>query len=178
MSEYPGAYEAYLIEFHATRDYFECHELLEEYWKSLPQGEEGRDVWVGLIQLAVAQYHHRRGNRAGAQKMFRQAARRLDAGFLGRLGLDGDAVRAAVNERIDALERSGESAPFSEFDLPLADPQLLRRLTASCKSRGLVWGAPSRPDAALVERHMRRDRTDVVEAREAAMMHRRSQRGS
>lgn len=30
---YPEAYIEYLAEFHGSRDYFECHELLEEHWK-------------------------------------------------------------------------------------------------------------------------------------------------
>lgn len=33
---YPEAYVAFLHEFHTTRDYFECHEILEEYWKEDP----------------------------------------------------------------------------------------------------------------------------------------------
>lgn len=30
---YPTAYIKYLFHFHTDRDYFECHELLEEHWK-------------------------------------------------------------------------------------------------------------------------------------------------
>jgi len=36
---YPEPYLEYLIQFHAERDYFECHEILEEYWKSAPANE-------------------------------------------------------------------------------------------------------------------------------------------
>ncbi len=61
---YPKAYIDYLVEFHATRDYFECHEILEEYWKEDPPKKRKR-YWVGFIQLAVALYHHRRQNTAG-----------------------------------------------------------------------------------------------------------------
>ena len=45
VGEYPEAFISYLIEFHATRDYFECHELLEEYWKAHPG-----DPLAGLVQ--------------------------------------------------------------------------------------------------------------------------------
>ena len=30
---YSQAYIDYLVHFHGDRDYFECHELLEEHWK-------------------------------------------------------------------------------------------------------------------------------------------------
>ena len=178
MTEYPGPYEAYLIEFHATRDYFECHELLEAYWKSLPPNEPDRDVWVGLIQVAVAQYHHRRGNAAGALKMFLQAERRLRPEPLARLGLDGDALRAMVAERIAALASAGERTAFREFDLPIADRPLLMKLRRTCEAQGLAWGAPSKPDDALLRRHALRDRSDVIEARAAAAARRRKERES
>ncbi|WP_260405419.1 DUF309 domain-containing protein, partial [Paenibacillus sp. 598K] len=64
---YPDDYIQYLIEFHVTRDYFECHELLEEYWKEQPGDDPFYDTWVGLIQIAVSQYHHRRSNHRGAR---------------------------------------------------------------------------------------------------------------
>ena len=32
---YPEAYIEYLMYFHGNRDYFECHEVLEEYWKEV-----------------------------------------------------------------------------------------------------------------------------------------------
>lgn len=39
---YPAEYLEYLVYFHADRDYFECHEILEEYWK-----EQGMNNLVG-----------------------------------------------------------------------------------------------------------------------------------
>jgi len=169
MAGYPEQYIAYLIEYHATRDYFECHELLEEYWKSLPQEAPHRGIWVGLIQIAVAQYHHRRGNVQGAVKMFRQAAARIDEQGAAMVGLDAAALRRLLSERIAVLESQGEDAPFVEFALPLADAVLLNRCRAACESRGLDWGAKSRmSDRLLIHRHTLRDRSDVVAARAAS----------
>lgn len=55
MPIYSESYIDYLIHFQATRDYFECHEIMEEYWL-----ENDRDKkWLTLIQLAVAVYHER-----------------------------------------------------------------------------------------------------------------------
>lgn len=75
---YPKAYIDYLVEFHATRDYFECHEILEEYWKEDPPKKRKR-YWVGFIQLAVALYHHRRQNTAGAKRLMANSIRILQA---------------------------------------------------------------------------------------------------
>ena len=58
---FPQKYIEYLVHFHGDRDYFECHEILEEYWKKIDNGNK-ESIWVGLIQLAVANYHHRRKN--------------------------------------------------------------------------------------------------------------------
>jgi uncharacterized protein len=176
MADYPESYIAYLIEYHATRDYFECHELLEEYWKSLPKDAANRGLWVGLIQIAVAQYHHRRGNARGAVMMFRQAASRIDAQGACMVGLDAVELHRLLQERISSLETKGDAASFVEFDLPIADTVLLGTCVAICRKRGHTWGAPSNmTDRPLIHRHMLRDRSDVVAARaeSAALKHRR-----
>ncbi|KPC99353.1 hypothetical protein LR69_02339 [Geobacillus sp. BCO2] len=71
---YPNAYIEYLVHFHSDRDYFECHEILEEHWK-----QDGRNKgWLVLIQMAVAFYHYRRGNTSGALRLIRRARALLD----------------------------------------------------------------------------------------------------
>ena len=47
-----------------SRQWFECHETLEELWI----GEEGeaRDFFQGVLQIAVALHHWRNGNYVGA----------------------------------------------------------------------------------------------------------------
>lgn len=39
--------------------YFACHEVLEDLWKAEPRPL--RDLYKGILMLAVALYHHRRG---------------------------------------------------------------------------------------------------------------------
>jgi len=174
MADYPESYIEYMVEYHATRDYFECHELLEDYWKSLPPDAPHREIWVGLIQIAVAQYHHRRGNVRGAVKMFRQAAARIDGQGAATVGLDAGALHRRLSERIAALESQGAGAAFAEFDLPIADDELTVRCKAICEARGLVWGAKSRmSDRQLIHRHTLRDRSEVIAARAASAEARR-----
>jgi hypothetical protein len=176
MAAYPQSYLDYLFEFHATRDYFECHEILEAYWKSLPEGDPERDVWVGLIQLAVALYHHRRGNAVGALKMFRGAAARLRPETLDRLGLDGRAVRELAAASARRLEAEGASAGYRAVNLPIRDGALLAELQARAVRLGLAWGADDPLEEAIVRRHALRDRSDVIEARARAAAERAASR--
>lgn len=69
---YPTEYIQFLIHFHGDYDYFECHETLEEYWKTKPRGNRDNYL-VGLIQIAVSLYHQRRSNWNGAEKMMKSA---------------------------------------------------------------------------------------------------------
>ncbi|WP_338551540.1 DUF309 domain-containing protein [Paenibacillus sp. KS-LC4] len=172
--KYPENYVAYLVEFHATRDFFECHELLEAYWKEHPADEQAL-IWVGLIQLAVGQYHERRGNLAGAAKMYEQALGKLTVEALDSLGLDG---AAAIIELEAALSRSKqlEDAPspaYKDMNLVVVDAQLQLLCEQECAERGVAqskWGLPSdRTDEALIHRHTLRDRSDVIAAREEAI---------
>jgi hypothetical protein len=55
---------------------FHAHEVLEGAWKAC--GDETRELWKGLAQLAVGITHVRRGNDAGAVRLLTRAADRLE----------------------------------------------------------------------------------------------------
>lgn len=63
------------IELFNCRQFFECHEVLEDLWNE--QGEPERQLTQGLIQIAVAYHHCLRGNRTGALKLFGRGIARL-----------------------------------------------------------------------------------------------------
>ncbi|SDT56197.1 hypothetical protein SAMN05444162_4986 [Paenibacillaceae bacterium GAS479] len=169
---YPEAYIRFLAEFHGTRDYFECHELLEEYWKEHPDDADA-GLWHGLIQIAVGQYHLRRGNREGARKMLRSAWQRLSAANLDRAGLDGIALLQQLDEAAGRLE-AGESLPYESWTLPILDPELLAAAQEQCRLiGGATWCDPSVRDESLVHRHRVRDRSDVILARQESLEKRR-----
>lgn len=58
------------------REFFDAHEVLEEAWRD----ETGpiRELYRGILQIAVAYLHIQRGNYPGAWKMFQRANRWLD----------------------------------------------------------------------------------------------------
>lgn len=172
---YPDAYVAYLVEFHATRDYFECHELLEEYWKEHPNDGKG-EIWVGLIQLAVGQYHERRGNLRGAAMMYEQALAKLSKSELEPLGLDRESLLQQLETRKQTVANGIRE--YADMELTLVHKPLKEQCVQLCEQRGLQWGIASPfHDESIIHRHLKRDRTEVIAAREAALRARRDENG-
>lgn len=161
---YPKAYLDYLYHFHCDRDYFECHEVLEEYWKEKDAGE--REIhWVGLIQIAVGLYHHRRGNFRGALRMLQNACRiiRIESAAIEALGIDSGQLVKMLGVRIDCVTKQ---EPYESMNLPIIDHDLQLSCDAIAKSASKMWGADSDLlDDSLVNRHTLRDRSDVIEER-------------
>jgi predicted metal-dependent hydrolase len=63
------------IELFNRREFFACHDVLEELWNET-LGEE-REFYQGLIHAAVALFHFGEGNLGGARKMYGSAVRYL-----------------------------------------------------------------------------------------------------
>lgn len=63
------------IDLFNAREFFACHDVLEEIW-----GETlaGREFYQGLIHAAVALFHFGEGNLGGARKMAGSAIRYLE----------------------------------------------------------------------------------------------------
>lgn len=168
-ADYPDSYVSYLALFHGSRDYFECHEVMEEYWKE--QGDSAyRPIWHGLIQVAVALYHQRRGNMNGAQKMMASALDNLRGQPVGELGIDAAALLEALSRRLEAI---GAHAPYEPLDIPLSDPRLsaqIAELTGGGDSR---YAPEDEYAPAIRDKHLVRDRSEVVAQRRAAWEQRR-----
>jgi predicted metal-dependent hydrolase len=56
-------------------EFFDAHEVLEDIWRAAPQEE--KKFLQGIIQVAVALYHHGNGNSIGACSVLRRAFRNL-----------------------------------------------------------------------------------------------------
>jgi predicted metal-dependent hydrolase len=67
----PGQLLQAIREFNG-REWFECHETVEDLWI----GSEGevRDFYQGIIQIAVALHHWRNGNFGGAVSLLKGGA--------------------------------------------------------------------------------------------------------
>lgn len=169
---YPKPYIDFLIYFHTDRDYFECHEVLEEHWKTTPR-KKGDRYWVALIQLSVGLYHERRANVEGAKRMLSSSLRIIqnDPLSLNMLGLDTHQLIEMIKERLIQIE---QSEPFSDINLPIKDPILLQECQSVCEEKKLVWCAPSMLGRnELVHKHSQRDRSDVIAERALQLKKRR-----
>lgn len=97
--------------------FFEAHESWEEIWRSTTP--EPRELWRGLIQVAVGLYHFRgRGRPAPARRVLARGLRRVEGFPQGTEGLDLDGLRAAAREWEDWLaEAEGPPPPLPRLGL-------------------------------------------------------------
>lgn len=104
-----------LSEFN-RQDFFQCHETLEELWKTL-SGDE-RELTQGIIQIAVGYHHLLKDNRTGALKLLKRGLERVE-----RAGAAGDFLEPGgflkkVAASIATIE-SGDS--FKSSELPVIE---------------------------------------------------------
>lgn len=111
---YDMLYVEFLYYFNVERDYFECHEVMEELWM-----EEGRNpLHQGLLQIAVALYHHRNGNVGGAIKLFSQGIEKLEFYPKLTMGIDLGKLIEDAQAYLDKLVDI-EKDPIAFYDLDI-----------------------------------------------------------
>lgn len=99
-------------------EWYACHDSLEELW----HGTSGnmRPVLQGILQIAVAELHHERGNCRGATILMGEGLGRLKGVLASRaLGLDLVTLRRTVAVRLRALQ---EQRPLQQLPKPWLSP--------------------------------------------------------
>jgi predicted metal-dependent hydrolase len=127
MKAYDRLYVDFIYYFNIERDYFECHEVMEELWL-----EEGRaPLYQGLLQIAVGLYHHWNGNIGGSIKLFSQGIDKLQHFSSPILGIDLAKIIEESRVYVQKLLNI-ELKPFEFYDLniDLVDPVLIALLAA------------------------------------------------
>nr|WP_231607301.1 DUF309 domain-containing protein [Fictibacillus sp. 18YEL24] len=149
-----------MVHFHRDQDYFECHEVLEEHWKN--EGMKG-DLWPGLIQLAVALYHHRRGNNNGAKRMILSCKVKLqkEESALKELGIEAEPFYEVL-DRI--TQKIVQQQPFESIALPLST-DLMRVCLLKAGVTEEEWSLSTVVDENIVNKHFLRDRSTVIDER-------------
>ncbi|KFM98555.1 DUF309 domain-containing protein [Bacillus clarus] len=161
---YSTAYMQFLIHFHGDYDYFECHEVLEEYWKLKPRGERD-NYWVGFIQIAVSLYHQRRSNWNGASKMMKSAITILEkeSHHVALLGIDHKQLISLLKEQLQFIYRK---RPFSPIFLPFSEASLEKRCIELCTEQGLSWkNITASPSEYIIHKHTLRNRNNIISER-------------
>jgi predicted metal-dependent hydrolase len=126
---YDPLYIQFLYHFNIDRDYYECHEVMEELWM-----EENRNLlFQGLLQIAVGLYHARNNNTSGAIKMFSQAIRKLELYPNQPLGIDRERLLQESRQYVEQLQRHDPLGPHYEFfdlNIIINDEQLANDVNA------------------------------------------------
>jgi predicted metal-dependent hydrolase len=113
----PQAVEGFLL-FNAG-EYFEAHEALEDAWKA----EKGkiRELYKGILQIAVTYLHITRGNYPGAVKVYARSQKWLRDWSPICRGIHVEELRVNAAAAIRELERLGE-ANIAQFDATFLKP--------------------------------------------------------
>jgi predicted metal-dependent hydrolase len=107
------------LELFNQGEYFEAHEVLEDAWREEPGPV--RELYRGILQIAVAYYHLLRGNYTGAVKMFHRSRTWLEP-FPDRCrGIDLARFRQDYIQVEDQLHRLGPDR-LRHFDRSLMRP--------------------------------------------------------
>lgn len=83
--EYEPLYLAGVALFNA-REYFDCHEVLEDLWNECP--DRDRRFYQAVLQAAVGLYHFGNGNLRGAVKLYKSAKAYMEPYPVRHQGLD------------------------------------------------------------------------------------------
>ena len=98
-------------------EFYECHEVLEAAWLDASGGQ--KMFLQGVIQLAVAFFHLRRGNSAGSSRLMRAAVEKL-SGCAGAAPVDLPALLEPLQSLAGRIE-AGQIPP----DFPAPEIRLL-----------------------------------------------------
>lgn len=108
MTEYPEKYVEGIRLFN-EREFFECHEVLEELW-SETLGEE-KKFYQGLIQAAVALFHFGNENLGGARKLYQSTRTNLERYRPHYLGIDLEKFLGDMQFCFQVLLEASETYP-------------------------------------------------------------------
>lgn len=148
----------YCAYFNGNEDYFECHEVLEEYWKAVAPGDKEHAL-VGFVQVATGLYHWRRGNGIGAARILKKARYNLlqnkQSPFVEFVALE--QLLIYIDNVLLQIDLDN---PFKAFSLPLTNIELETLVTERMKS------SASENLDFLVNKHMLRDRSSILRERE------------
>ncbi len=125
---YEPLFLAYLVYFNRDRDYFECHEVLEELWLA----RERDPLYKALLQTAVGLYHYRNHNVRGGLIMLQRSYEVLQQYPGNTLGINLAKLAGEVGDYARKLNSCADH-PVDYYDLTidLIDPVLIKEVAAA-----------------------------------------------
>jgi len=93
------------LELFNKRDFFECHEVIEELWLET-KPDSYSNLYKGVIQAASALHQWKRGYRGGAHRLFLASVKYLEPYEPATLGLDVAKLVKDMKVCFEGLDRS------------------------------------------------------------------------
>lgn len=123
MHGYDRLFVQFIILFNEERDYYQCHDVMEELWL-----EEGRKPLLqGLLQVAVGLHHFQNGNRSGASKLLEAALYKLYPYPDVIMGIQLGQLREDVEKILQEIKNSEQILPLSfNITIQVVDQELER----------------------------------------------------
>ncbi|WP_397537626.1 DUF309 domain-containing protein [Rummeliibacillus pycnus] len=148
----------FLTYFNGNQDYFECHEVLEEYWKEVAPRDKKHPL-TGWIQLATCLYHWRRENFKGAHTILKKAERTLSASIYDPL-LEEINTSNLLHQIHLTQEKVNNHEPYICWYIDIQSPDLKLKVEQS------IATLPPSDTYFLQNKHMLRDRSNILLARQ------------
>ena len=98
------------VELFNRAAFFDAHEALEDVWRAAPPAD--KKFLQGLIQVAVALYHHGNGNSVGARSVLRRAFRNLSRYPENFGGIDSELLLSSISAWQRALDEGTPVPPM------------------------------------------------------------------
>lgn len=152
----------FIVYFNKNQDFFECHEVLEEYWNTFPNRTKEHPL-TSYILLATGLYHWRRGNMIGALRTLMKAKKKMTTLFEASseytIGIDFPELQHNLNESIESIE-NGDS--FKAYQITITS-QLLQKdvIEKESQMKLLPFGSD-----AIIHKHILRDRSEIIRLRD------------
>lgn len=143
--------------FNGNKDYFECHEVLEELWKEVAPGDKDHSL-VGFIQIATGLYHWRRGNFRGAEKSLTKGlsilTKKDECKYLLPIQYE-----IFIKDIQNALQNCKAERTFKPFMIAFQSKKLEQLVQSHIKQ------IPKQDSDFILNKHMLRDRTEIIQTR-------------
>lgn len=152
----------FIVYFNQNQDFFECHEVLEDYWNEIPNRTKEHPL-TAYILLATGLYHWRRKNHSGALRTLKKASRKMREMPLQyplfTEGIDFQTLFENVQNAIRSIERDELFTPFS---IHITSPEL----EALVETTEPLMDLLPKNSEMLIHKHRLRDRSDIIQMRD------------
>lgn len=111
-------YFEFIDVFQNQRDFFKCHEILEDIWVEETKCETRKHVSINLLLIAVGLYHWRNKNFKGAIQVLENSLNNFDevSTDMEKININSKLLKERVLEVINSLKNK---KTYEEIYLPL-----------------------------------------------------------